>query len=127
MYMKTLVAWACGVALFLFGLVTSTSAHAILLESKPAAQDHISGSKVPVLLRFNCRIDHDRSRLTLVLPDSSSQPLMLKKESPEDALTADIPSLKPGEYSLHWLVLASDGHITQGVIPFKVDRPLTSQ
>jgi methionine-rich copper-binding protein CopC len=28
--------------------------------------------------------------------------------------------LKPGAYKLQWQVLAPDGHITRGVVPFSV-------
>jgi methionine-rich copper-binding protein CopC len=121
--MKAIVLPVCAIALLFLAIGASISAHAVLMESRPTSQDHISGSDVPVLLRFNCLVDQDRSKLTLIRPDNSLEPLTLKKPSPPDTLTANISGLKAGEYSLRWLVLASDGHITQGVIPFKVDRP----
>jgi methionine-rich copper-binding protein CopC len=30
-------------------------------------------------------------------------------------------TLAPGAYTLHWQVLAVDGHITRGNVPFTVD------
>jgi methionine-rich copper-binding protein CopC len=35
-------------------------------------------------------------------------------------LTARIAGIQPGSYRLRWQVLALDGHITRGDIPFTV-------
>jgi methionine-rich copper-binding protein CopC len=35
-----------------------------------------------------------------------------------DSLAAEIEGLVPGRYRLRWQVLAVDGHITRGDIPF---------
>jgi hypothetical protein len=43
----------------------------------------------------------------------------LSQPSP-DALAAKTKRLAPGAYVLRWLVLANDGHITRGEIPFEV-------
>jgi methionine-rich copper-binding protein CopC len=37
-----------------------------------------------------------------------------------DTLSAKANDLKAGEYQLRWQVLAADGHITRGGIPFTV-------
>ncbi len=71
-------------------------------------------------LRFNVRIDAQRSRLTLIRPDGSSQPLELIKQTAADTLAASANGLAAGDYRLRWQVLASDGHITRGEIPFSV-------
>jgi len=100
--------------------VSPASAHAVLLESTPALKGSVTGPEVPIKLRFNVRIDALRSRLTLVRPDGSSQALELSKETPADTLAASASGLAVGEYRLRWQVLASDGHITRGEIPFSV-------
>jgi len=101
-------------------MVTSAGAHAVLLESTPALKSSVSGPDVPIKLRFNVRVDALRSRLTLVRPDGSLQALELSKETPADTLAASANGLGAGEYRLRWQVLASDGHITRGEIPFTV-------
>ncbi len=103
-------------------IVAAASAHAVLLESTPSLKGTVAGPEVPIKLRFNVRIDASRSRLTLVGPPGSTQALEISKESPEDALVAHAAGLLPGEYLLRWQVLASDGHITRGEIPFTVTR-----
>ena len=103
-------------------LVCSASGHAVLLESSPALKGTVAGPDVPIKLRFNVRIDATRSRLTLVRPDGSTQPLEISKQSPADSLLANATGLPPGAYVLRWQVLASDGHITRGEISFSVTR-----
>jgi len=95
-------------------------AHAVLLESNPAQKSAVAGPDVPIKLRFNVRIDALRSRLTLIRPDGATQALDISKQTPADTLTAKVSGLAAGEYRLRWQVLASDGHITRGEIPFTV-------
>lgn len=106
-------------ALF-FWTAAPALAHAVLLESSPALKSSVTGPDVPLKLRFNVRIDSARSRLTLVRPDGSSQALEISKQAPPDTLSANATGLMPGVYRLRWQVLAADGHITRGEIPFSV-------
>ena len=94
--------------------------HAIVLAAEPAVDAVVHGPSTPVVLRFNSRLDHARSRLTLLRPDGSSAVLALKDTGKHDTLAATIIGLAPGSYRLSWQVLAIDGHITRGNIPFKV-------
>ncbi|MEI9984414.1 MAG: copper resistance CopC family protein [Aliidongia sp.] len=94
-------------------------AHAVLIESTPAVNGTAAGPKVALALRYNSRIDHLRSRLTLTLPDHSTKVLPIADSAPEDQLVTSV-DLPPGEYSLRWQVLAVDGHITRGDVPFTV-------
>jgi|SRR5579864_448010 len=103
-------------------IAKSAFAHAILLESAPAGNSKVSGPNVPIKLRYNVRIDKDRSRLILVSPDGSQQTLVIEKESPVDTLASEAKGLAAGEYRLRWQVLASDGHITRGEVLFSVTK-----
>ena len=107
----------------MFFVARSAVAHAILLESSPSINAPSSGPAVPIKLRFNVRIDATRSRLTLVKPDASTELLAISKDAPADILASQAQGLIPGEYRIRWQVLASDGHITRGEIPFKVKQP----
>jgi methionine-rich copper-binding protein CopC len=95
------------------------AAHAILMESVPAVNAAAAGPDIAFDLRFNSRIDHKRSRLTLTLPDQSQQVLPIDVDGPDDRLDAKA-TLPPGAYTLRWQVLAIDGHITRGDVPFTV-------
>ena len=70
---------ACALA-----LVQSLWAHAILLEATPAKNAIVSGSPLSVELRFNCRIDGKRSRLSLVLPNQALHPLVIQTQTSPD-------------------------------------------
>jgi copper resistance protein C len=96
-------------------------AHAVLMESKPALNSSVKGPEVAIWLRFNVRIDGSRSRLQLLAPDGARQPLALAKQSSPDILQSRVSGLKPGAYKLLWNVLASDGHMSKGEVPFTVN------
>ena len=110
-----------GLGLFL--TPSSVAGHAILLESMSATKSIISGPGMIIRLRFNVRIDASRSRLTLIRKDGSTQKLDIDKKQPSpDTLTAPADRMQPDEYRIRWQVLAPDGHISSGEIPFSV-RP----
>lgn len=92
--------------------------HAILLSATPAINETVHGPKVQVRLRFNSRIDVKRSRLILVLPGGAERVLTAAQPSP-DSVTSDVSELIQGSYILRWQVLAEDGHITRGELPFR--------
>jgi copper resistance protein C len=115
------VCFSAAVAMFL--MARSAMAHAILLQSSPSINSSVPGPSIPIKLRFNVRIDATRSRLTLVQPDASTQLLVITKAAPADTLASQAQGLIPGEYRIRWQVLASDGHITRGEIPFQVTQP----
>ncbi|HTT32877.1 MAG TPA: copper resistance CopC family protein [Methylomirabilota bacterium] len=92
------------------------------MESSPALHSSAVGPDVPLKLRFNVRIDVSRSRLTLIGPDGSTQTLQINGQAPPDTILSQAKGLQPGEYRLRWQVLASDGHITRGEIPFTVTK-----
>jgi len=96
-------------------------AHAILMESTPKINSTVQGPDLEITLRFNVRIDGSRSRILLVAEDrTSTTPLTLAKQSKPDILQMHASGLKPGAYKLQWNVLASDGHMSKGDVPFTV-------
>ena len=95
-------------------------AHAILVESSPAARATLAGPDVPIRLRFNVRVDGTRSRFFLIFPDNASHAIAIEKQASAETLSAKATGLKAGAYVLRWMVLASDGHLTRGELPFNV-------
>ena len=96
------------------------AAHAILMESQPAARTAIPPGATSVTLRFNSRIDHARSRIAL-RHGTLETTLPVDPASPPDIL-ATSATLTPGAYVIRWQVLAVDGHITRGDVPFTVTQ-----
>ncbi len=115
------VLWLAGLAVAAWPL--AASAHAILIDSSPAVNAAVAPGRISFTLRYNSRIDRERSRLTLVGDDRSETRLPIGSDGPPDIMTTTTPSLAPGGYTVRWQVLAVDGHITRGDVPFTVKAP----
>ena len=118
------VALAAAFILAVFVIVTTrVDAHAVLKSSTPSAGSTVAGPDVPISLTFNVRVDASRSKLQLLLPGNETSDLPASSQPSADTLTTTAKSLKPGAYSIRWQVLAPDGHISRGEIPFTVKSP----
>jgi len=100
----------------------AAAAHAVIIDSVPAVDAAVAGDS-DVALHFNSRIDHQRSRLTLIAPDGSANLLTIAPDSAPDVVAAKLNGLAAGQYRLRWQVLAIDGHLTRGDIRFSVKAP----
>jgi len=97
--------------------------HAILKSSSPAGGGSVTQPDVPVKLTFNVRVDAARSKFELLMPDASTVVLPVVKWVSPDTMVSKLTGLKPGAYAIRWQVLAPDGHISRGEIPFIVRHP----
>jgi methionine-rich copper-binding protein CopC len=88
------------------------------MQSEPAAGSSVPLGKVLISLRFNSRIDRARSRLTLAGPDDRPAMLKIGSDGSPDLLQTSANLTIPGAYVVRWQVLAVDGHITRGEVPF---------
>ena len=105
----------------LFLLPHAAFAHAVLVKSSPAQGATVTaGGAVNVTLTYNSRIDVAHSSLQLVGPDGKAQPLAVDAHAAPNLLVAKADGLSAGEYKLEWQVQASDGHISRGVVEFRV-------
>ena len=96
-------------------------AHALLVSSQPAVNSTVRGPEVAVLLKYNSRVDKEHSTLTLLDPDGKVEKVAIESEPAPGLLSAKLNGLVKGAYVLRWQVLATDGHITRGKIPFQVE------
>lgn len=116
--MRRLVMIAGLVLLIAVGSFSVTEPHAIIVESSPQADEVVTEPLARLVLRFNSRIVHSLSRVTLVGPDhrkiSFSGAVSPAGRPEADRLVLPLPSLPPGTYRLEWRVLAEDGHVTEG-------------
>jgi copper resistance protein C len=117
---KILLALSAFGAVALLAVASFAEGHAILKETSPAANSKVGGPDVPVVLKYNVRIDAKLSKLSLLNPDNSTTGLKIEEQKSPDTLTSQATGLKPGAYRIRWQVLAPDGHITRGEIPFTV-------
>ena len=95
-------------------------AHAILLQSNPAANASVLAGKLDMTFRYNSRIDRARSRLTLTDPGHKEVVLKILPSGSPDTLQTSAELTSVGSYVVRWQVLAIDGHITRGDVPFTV-------
>ena len=98
----------------------AASAHAALVQSQPPDRASVAPGERKLVLRFDSRIDHARSRLMLQ-GTNAQMTLPLDKGSAPDALAADA-TFTPGTYVVHWQVLAVDGHVTRGDLRFVIAK-----
>ena len=96
-------------------------AHAVLVASTPKLHGVVPGSSLHIRLRFNSRVDGARCTLALAPASGPAQPLTLVPQTSPDTIAAEADGLHQGAYTLRWQALASDGHITRGEIPFRVE------
>jgi methionine-rich copper-binding protein CopC len=96
-------------------------AHAVLVSSQPAVNGTVSGPNVAILLKYNSRVDMEHSSLTLLEPDGKVEKVVIEGEPEPGVLSAKLSGLAKGAYVLRWQVLATDGHITRGKVPFRVE------
>jgi methionine-rich copper-binding protein CopC len=95
-------------------------AHAVLVRAIPAPNTTLHAPSTPILLQYNSRIDPSRSSLELVDPHGHEQRLAIDPHGDANQLRSHADHLAQGEYTLRWQVLATDGHITRGVVSFAV-------
>ncbi len=107
----------CGIALI---SPRVAFAHAVLASSQPEVNGTVSGPEVAVLLKYSSRVDPEHSTLTLLAPDGKVEKVAIESEPSPGVLSAKLTGLVKGAYVLRWQVLAMDGHITRGTIPFQV-------
>src|SRR5271168_5052263 len=121
---RSLKTFRIGTGLVLFAalllFVGIIEGHAILKESNPAPNSKVTGPDVPITLKYNVRIDPKLSKLQLLHPDNSTHDLFISAQPSPDTLASKATGLTPGAYRIRWQVLAPDGHITRGEVPFTV-------
>jgi copper resistance protein C len=113
---RIVIAALLGIAL----IPACARAHAILVQSEPAAGAKVPAGRVDLSFSYNSRIDRARSRLTLTSPDHTHSVLKIAPDGPPNLLETTTNLETPGAYVVRWQVLAIDGHITRGDVPFTV-------
>jgi methionine-rich copper-binding protein CopC len=116
--------FASAVILFVVALLAASSrpalAHAVLVSSTPQKNAAVSGPDITINLKYNSRIDGARSTISLLKPDGTVEKIGAPAQVAPDVLSATGHGLAKGAYVLRWQVLATDGHITRGEVPFQV-------
>ncbi|MGE3771999.1 MAG: copper resistance protein CopC [Gammaproteobacteria bacterium] len=109
-------ALVCGLVALLFPSLVS--AHAVVVASTPPDRAVLTRVPPQIELRFNAKLEKKLVHVKLDRADGATQ--TLTDVAPEPArIRATLPQdLPEGAYTLHYKVLATDGHATQGVLRF---------
>jgi methionine-rich copper-binding protein CopC len=103
--------------------LSPAAAHALVVASTPSANAAIAGPAFDLRVQFSDRIDKRRSKLSLLSAAGQAFPVQPLDDDSADTLAGHVAGLSAGPYRLQWQVLAVDGHITRGEIPFTVTAP----
>ena len=112
-------ALACCVAALAAG---SAHAHALLQASEPANDSSLAASPAVVTLHYNEPVEVAMSRVRLVGPGNATVEVGKAARAAGDdrTLVVSIPRLSSGDYRLEWSTMGPDGHLTKGILRFKV-------
>ncbi len=100
--------------------VSDGAAHALVMNSIPAANADVAPGTIRIVLTFNSRIDKKRSRVAVYSSDAQEAAVTGVADQSENILRGDVVLTRSGPYQIRWQVLSRDGHITRGIIPFAV-------
>ena len=114
--------YALSLGVILALVAIRVDAHAVLENSSPEIDSTVTGPNIAISLTFNVRVDAARSRVRLLFPNATLIDLTAQQDS-QGTLVTKASGLQPGSYTILWQVLAPDGHISRGEIPFKVATP----
>lgn len=118
---------------FLVGAVAAVAAFAVydtraadpvkVLETMPANGAKLDGVATDYYVRFNQPVDHIHSVLLIKQNGAVVQTLQPRFKTEPDVLFARAPSLKPGNYTFHWVIKTLAGAETsEGELPFSVSQ-----
>lgn len=120
--MKPIITGAFLVIAAVAAIYSPINAHAVLVSSTPKDQAVLKTPPKQAILTFNSRIEKKVTQIVL-LNDGRKVKLPFGQNyaaGPANQITIALPSLGPGRYRLEYKVLATDGHLTPGLIRFTI-------
>lgn len=94
--------------------------HGVLIESSPSHGAILKESPAIISLRFNAALEPSITQVSLVDLKQQKHTLNITDESTVERIVATVSPLPPGVYHVHYQVLATDGHVTEGSIRFTI-------
>jgi copper resistance protein C len=111
------------VAAALLALSPLAQAHTHLKEATPADKSVVNSAPANVVLKFSEAAKV--TALTLHKEGEADQKLTASPDTASAQVTAALPKLAPGKYSVDWRVVSGDGHIMSGQLSFTFDPKAT--
>jgi hypothetical protein len=95
-------------------------AHAVLTKSSLEGTTVRANTSTTVTLKFNAGIETGFTKVVLVDERHAERVLEVLPGAEAGTVSVTVPALAPGAYGLRYKVLATDGHVTESVLRFKV-------
>lgn len=111
------------VAAALLSLTAIAQAHTHLKEATPADKSVVNTAPTNLVLKFS--ESAKVTALTLHKDGEADQKLTASPDTASAQVTAALPKLSPGKYSVDWRVVSDDGHIMSGKLSFTFDPKAT--
>ena len=111
------------IAAALLALASVAQAHTHLKEATPADKSVVNTAPASVVLKFSEAAKV--TALTLHKNGEADQKLTASPATASAQVTAALPTLSPGQYSVDWRVVSDDGHIMSGKLSFTFDPKAT--
>ena len=99
---------------------SSLLAHAVLTKASLEGAPVRANTSTTVTLRFNAAIETGFTKVVLVDERHAEHVLEVLPGGEPGTVSVAVPALAPGTYGLRYKVLATDGHVTESVLRFKV-------
>ena len=110
-----------GAVLVLAGVAAPAAhGHAILTKATLEEKPILANTATSVTVHFNSRLEPGFTRVILVDRTRQEHALEVAPGEMGDTVTVHLPALAPGMYALRYKVLAVDGHVTEGLLRFRV-------
>jgi len=107
----------------LLALTSVAQAHTHLKEATPADKSVVNTAPTNVVLKFSAAAKV--TALTLHKDGAADQKLTASPDTAAAEVTAALPKLSPGSYSVDYRVVSADGHIMTGKLSFTFDPKAT--
>jgi methionine-rich copper-binding protein CopC len=104
-------------------LTSLAQAHTHLKEATPADKSVVNTAPTNVVLKFSAAAKV--TALTLHKDGEADQKLTASPDTASAEVTAALPKLAPGQYSVNYRVVSDDGHIMTGKLSFTFDPKAT--
>ncbi len=121
--MRSVLRLACSGALVLCLVPSIALAHAIMIRASLEETPVVANAATRVTLHFNTSVELRFTKVLLVNGAGEERALAVAPGAAPGTLIVTLPPLPAGAYGLRYKVLATDGHVTENILRFRVSAP----
>lgn len=102
-------------------LASGIDAHAVVTHSSIDNEPVTVNQVTVVSVFFNTRVKSSLSKIDLISRTDQNLPLTISQGQRPDEISVELPALAEGDYALKYRIFAFDGHLSEGILIFKVE------